>query len=119
MGASKDTGGCPNIQGVYKCIGVIQTPSKHTFFMLCMYREHPNIWGCPNIQGAYKCMGAIWTHPKSDKACFLCVVCSTGASNRVSRMPEGMCVKLATLSASFDILSYTRSLLIDKHGERS
>ena len=69
--------------------------SKHTGGVQT-YRGHPNIWGCPNIWGI-KMYGGIQTPHKSDKACFLCVVCSTGASNWVSQLPEGMCVKLATL----------------------
>ena len=68
MGASKHTGpiqtyggiqtykGHPNIQGALKhmgaskCMGAYGHPlsvTKHAFFVLCMYRGHPNIWGTP------------------------------------------------------------------------
>ena len=33
--------------------------TKHAFFVLCMYREHSDMWGNPNIQGASKHMRGI------------------------------------------------------------
>ena len=75
--------------------GGIQRPlslTKHAFFVLCMYKGHTNIWGHTNILGVSKHMGASKhaggvqrysghtdTPPKSDKACFLCVVYVQGA----------------------------------------
>ena len=82
-GGVQTYGGYLNIQGASKhigaskCIGAYGHPlslTKHAFFVLCMYRGHPNIiktcrkiskhmgdvqtyrghpniWGCPNIQG--------------------------------------------------------------------
>ena len=53
-------GGCPNIQGTIQTYDGIQTSggiqmyggiwtplhlTKHAFFVLCMYRGHPNVWG--------------------------------------------------------------------------
>ena len=59
MGMSKHTGGYPNMKGIQtyggiqhmgssKCMGAYGHPislTKHAFFVLCMYRGHPNIWG--------------------------------------------------------------------------
>ena len=54
------------------------------------YEGHPNIWECPNIQGTSKCMGGIWTHPKSDKACFLFDVYVQQASKHLPNKHRGI-----------------------------
>ena len=80
------TWGHPNIQGVSKHMGA----SKHT-------GGHPNIWWYLNIQEASKhggiqtyggsqMYGGIWTPLMSDKACFLCVVYVQGASKHHSNI---------------------------------
>ena len=101
---------CPNIWGIQtyrECTNVwghTDTPLvwQSMLFLCCVctggiqtYGGFPSIWGHLNIQGCTN-YGGIWTPPKSDKACFLCDVCSTGASNWVSQLPEDMHVKLAT-----------------------
>ena len=62
-GASKDTGSHPNMRGIQtygasniqgskhmgasKCMGAYGHPlslTRHAFFMLCMYRGHPNVF---------------------------------------------------------------------------
>ena len=55
----------PDIQtyGGIQTLGGVQT-----YGGIQTYRGCTNVWG-------------IWIPPKSDKACFLCVICSTGASN--------------------------------------
>ena len=65
MGVSKHTGGIQTYGGhqMYGAYGHPLSLTKHAFFVLRMYRGHPNIWGiqtyrgCPNIQGVDKCIG--------------------------------------------------------------
>ena len=64
QGAIQTYGGYPNIQGASKCIGAYGhtlSLTNHAFFVLCMYRGHPNIIktyrGHPNIYRASKHMG--------------------------------------------------------------
>ena len=60
MRVSKHTGGHPNMRGIQsyggiptykgasKCMGAYGNPlslTNHAFFVLCMYRGHPNMWG--------------------------------------------------------------------------
>ena len=56
--------GHPSVWGIWTPLSV----TKHAFFVLCMYREHPNIiqtyrgfphiWGHSNIQGTVQTYGA-------------------------------------------------------------
>ena len=83
LGASKHTGGCPNIlghpniwehpniQGASKHIRASKHTGGHpniwgvqTYGGIQTYRGHPNIWGLPKTQGASKHMGCpnIWGH---------------------------------------------------------
>ena len=40
---------------------------SHTFFVLCMYRGHPNIWGHTNIQVGIQTFGSIQTYRWASK----------------------------------------------------
>ena len=85
METSKHTGQCQhiwghsNIQGPSKHMGHpnvwgMWTPhsvTKYAFFVLCIYRGHPNIIqtyrGCPNILRAYKHVGGVQTYRRVSK----------------------------------------------------
>ena len=68
-------GGHPNIWGASNCMGAYGHPLsliKHAFFVLCMYRghpniiktyrEHPNIWGMPKHTGGIQTYVGVSKH---------------------------------------------------------
>ena len=67
QGLSKHMGGIPTYTGHpnildSKCMGVYGhsfSLTKHTFFVLCMFRGHPNIWGVFKDIGVSKHIGGI------------------------------------------------------------
>ena len=83
------------VMGASKCMGAYGHPlslTKHVFFVLCMYRGHPNIWGtptsgcplnicghshmfgCPPCLDAPICLEDVWMPPvhTQHKGCMLC-----------------------------------------------